>query len=91
MYPDKNDIHDRDQDLIAKEKKDKLIIDDYLAIKVAKEFNIDIVRTTGLILMAFRKNVVNKKEAIATINKIIENGYYISPKYYAALLSKLSS
>ena len=76
---------------LAKEKNDKLIIDDYLAIKVANEFNIETIRTTSLILMAFRKNFMTKKEVISIINKIIENGYYISPKHYAALLSKLSS
>lgn len=76
---------------LAKEKKHTLIIDDALAIKVAQEFDINIIRTTTLIFLALKKKLINKKQAITLINKLIENGYYISPKYYSKILTKLTS
>ncbi len=76
---------------LAKEREDKLIIDDAFAIKVAQAFNIEIIRTTTIIFMAVKKNIITKKQAISFINKLIEIGYYISPIYYSALLSELSS
>ena len=76
---------------LAKERKDKLIIDDAFAIKVAQAFNIDIIRTTTIIFMAAKKNIITKKQAISFINKLIDIGYYISPNYYSVLLSELSS
>ncbi len=76
---------------LAKERKDKLIIDDAFAIKVAQAFNIEIIRTTTIIFMAVKKNIITKKQAIFFINKLIDIGYYISPNYYSTLLSELSS
>lgn len=74
---------------LAKEKKDKIILDDALAIKAANAFGISIVRTTTVIFIALNKKIINKKQAISLLNRLIENGYYISTKDYAALVSKL--
>ena len=76
---------------LAKERKDKLIIDDAAAIKSAKIFNIHIIRSTTVIFMAVEKKIINKKQAISLINKLLEIGYYISPRYYSAILTRLSS
>ena len=76
---------------LARERKDKLVIDDSIAIKVAKAFDIETIRTTTIIFMAVEKNIINKKQAISLINKLIDIGYYISPTYYSAILTKLSS
>ena len=76
---------------LARERKDKLVIDDSIAIKVAKAFDIETIRTTTIIFMAVEKNIINKKQAISLINKLIDIGYYISPTYYSAILAKLSS
>ena len=76
---------------LARERKDKLIIDDAFAIKVAQAFNIEIIRTTTIIFMAIKKNIITKKQAISFINKLVDIGYYISPNYYSVLLSELSS
>jgi len=75
---------------LAKERKDKLIIDDAFAIKVAKAFNIDVIRTTTIIFKAIEKDIISKKQAISLINKLIEIGYYISPRYYSIILEKVS-
>ena len=74
---------------LAKEKKDKIILDDALAIKAANAFGISIVRTTTVIFIALNKKIINKKQALSLLNRLIENGYYISTKDYAALVSKL--
>jgi len=74
---------------LAIERKDMLIIDDSSAIKAAKAFNVDIIRTTTVIFIGVEKNIITKKQAISLIKNLIEAGYYISPKYYAAIFDKL--
>ena len=76
---------------LAIERKDKLIIDDAIGIKVAKAFDIETIRTTTVIFMALKKKIISKKQAVSIINKLIDIGYYISPRYYSAILTKLSS
>lgn len=74
---------------LARENADSLIIDDALGIKVAQEFNIKTLRTTTIIFMAVNKKIIDKEQAIILVNKLIENGYYISNEYYAKILTKL--
>ena len=74
---------------LAMEAKDRLIIDDAVGIRVAQELNIETLRTTTIIFMALKKKIINKEDAIELINKLIENGYYISNEYYAKILTKL--
>jgi len=75
---------------LAKEKNDKLIIDDAFAVKAAKGLNIEFIRTTTVVFIAVEKGIINKKEAVSIINNLIENEYYIAPKYYAEILSRIS-
>ena len=74
---------------LARENADSLIIDAALGIKVAQEFNIKTLRTTTIIFMAVNKKIIDKEQAIILVNKLIENGYYISNEYYAKILTKL--
>ena len=76
---------------LALELKESLIIDDAVGIKVARSLNIETFRTTTLILMAVKKKIFTKKQAVELINKLLNAGYYIAPKYYANLITKLSS
>lgn len=75
---------------LAKEKKDTLIIDDSYAIKAARIYNVDTIRTTTVIFTALKKKIINKKQAIELINKLIENDYYIKPTEYSIILNKLN-
>src|SRR3989344_2607135 len=63
---------------LALEKKDSLIIDDLGAIKLARSLHIETLRTTSIILIAVKRKIIKKEEAISLINKIISEGYYIS-------------
>lgn len=76
---------------LARERKDKLLIDDAVATKVAKAFNIKTIRTTTVIFMALKNKIITKKQAISLIDKLIEVGYYIGPTYYTAILKKLTT
>ncbi len=75
---------------LARERKKPIIIDDAVAVKIAKSFNLEVIRTTTIILMAIKKKIITKKQANSLIDKLIDFGYYISPKYYAELLKKLN-
>lgn len=74
---------------LAKERKDSIILDDALAIKAAKALGIPFVRTTTVVFTAAQKKIINKTQALNILNQLIENGYYISTRDYALLLSKL--
>ena len=74
---------------LAKEKKDILIIDDASGAKAANSLGIKTIRTTTIILRALKNRIISKRDAIDLINKIIDFGYYISPKYYSQLITKL--
>lgn len=76
---------------LARERREALIIDDALAIKVAQEFDIETLRTTTIIFKVINKRIINKEEGIELLNKLIENDYYISNEHYARILTRLKS
>ena len=76
---------------LVKETGDKLIIDDALAIKAAKTLNLEVTRTTTVVFMAVEKKIISKKQAISIVDKLISGGYYISPKYITAILTRLNT
>lgn len=76
---------------MAKERNDKLLIDDAVGIRASQSLNIKTFRTTSIILLAYKNKILNKKQAITSINNLLNHGYYISPKHYATLITKLIS
>ena len=74
---------------LANEKKDILIIDDLYAIRAAKVYNIETIRTTTLLFMALKKKIISKNESIDLLNKLIQEGYYIKPAEYATIFGKI--
>jgi predicted nucleic acid-binding protein len=71
---------------LAKEKDDKIIIDDAFAIKAVNSLNIEYLRTTTIILLALKKKIIDKKQAKELLHKLVEDGYYISPGIFSRLL-----
>lgn len=67
---------------LAKERNEKIIIDDAHAIMAVKALDIGFFRTTTVVFIALNKGIINKKEAISVVSNLIKEGYYISPKYY---------
>ena len=74
---------------LANELNQPLIIDDSPGCKVAQSLNIEILRTTSVIFSAVKEKLINKKQALEIINKIIDEGYYISINYYKEIYNKL--
>src|SRR3989344_8078609 len=66
---------------LALELKLPLLIDEAPGTKIAKSLGIKTIRTTLLIFSSPNKKIINKNEAIDLINKLIEKGYYISPRH----------
>lgn len=58
--------------LALQEKADVFITDDLDARNIAKNLNLDVHGTVGLILRAFREGVIQKDEAIAKIKELRE-------------------
>lgn len=75
---------------LAREKKDRIIIDDKTAINILEAMSIEYFRTTSIIFLALEKKIITKKEAISLIKRLIDNGYYISIDVYAQILESLS-
>lgn len=74
---------------LAKERKDATLLDDADAIKAAEALNVATARTTTLLFYALQRKMITKEEAITLLNRLIEEGYYIAPRYYILLLEKL--
>ncbi len=74
---------------LANETNDSLIIDDSRGIKIALTFNLKVLRTTDIIVMALYKKIINKNQAKSYIHKIVENGYHLSSQYYSKILQKI--
>jgi len=68
---------------LAREKKDKLIIDDAFAIKAVKSLNIEYLRTTTIILLSLKRRIIDKKTTKNLIYKLVGKGYYISPAIFS--------
>lgn len=71
---------------LSRETKEDIIIDDAFAVKIAKSLNIKFIRTTGVIILALKNRIIKKAECKELINKLIKNGYYISPSIYVELI-----
>ncbi len=76
---------------LAKEQGDTIILDDAAAIKAAEALNIPTIRTTTVLFMAVQKKLLTKKEALLYLNLLIENGYYIAPRYYSLIVDKFNT
>lgn len=76
---------------LAKEKNEALIIDDLRAVKIAKSLNIEFIRTTDILLMALKRDLIKKEEIIKLFNELIKNKYYLSPRLYLEIIRKIES
>tara|TARA_Y100000310_G_scaffold210578_1_gene211222 strand:+ start:1703 stop:2170 length:468 start_codon:yes stop_codon:yes gene_type:complete len=74
---------------LAKEMNKPLIIDDGRAIKAAQIHGVPVIRTTTLLFQAVKEKKLSKEQALADLNKLIEQGYYISPRLYVVLADTL--
>ena len=75
---------------LAKESNDSIILDDGAAIKAAEGLHVPTIRTTTVLFLCVQKKILTKKEALVLLNQLIENGYYIAPRYYALIVEKLN-
>ena len=74
---------------LAFEKKDTIVLDDARAIRIARIMGVRHIRTTSVILQAVTSRKLSRDEAVDVLNNMIGIGYYIAPKYYSRLLTRL--
>lgn len=81
-------LHDGEVEtmILSMEKSaDLCIIDDLLARKYAKRFNLNIIGTLGLLVTAKKRGFV--KEVKPLINQLIEAGMFVGDDLYNAVIS----
>ena len=74
---------------LARKNGDSLLLDDFRGISTAKIYGIPVLRTTSILIIAFQKGKISKKELLEGLPRLVEAGYYIHPAEYALLLSRL--
>ena len=74
---------------LAREIKKPLLLDDAYAIKAAKMYEIETMRTTTVLFLAVHQKIISPTDLILLINELVKAGYYIRPREYAFLLSKI--
>jgi predicted nucleic acid-binding protein len=58
-------------------------------VRAARVLRGEVFRTTSIVLMCVKKKIFDKKECLNVMNKLIEIGYYISPRVYVKLVEGL--
>lgn len=71
---------------LARDKNVTAILDDDLARTYARELRIQVHGTLFIILVAFSKNIVDEIEAIGIVDRMIDEGFFLSTKVYARFL-----
>ncbi len=75
---------------LAKKLKPSLVlVDDASARAIAESFGFNVKGTLYVILIAYRKSLINKKEALELINKLLLFGFRISQELYIQLIEEL--
>ncbi len=74
---------------LAKETNDTLLLDDAYAIRAAKVYQVETMRTTTVLFLACHKKLITPPELLQSIQDLMKAGYYIRPSEYALLLSKI--
>lgn len=70
---------------LALELQSGLLIDEKLGRAVAKDFNIKIIGTAGVLLLAYQKNIISSIPD--TVSELQRAGYYLSKKLINTLLA----
>jgi predicted nucleic acid-binding protein len=70
---------------IAKERNYRAVVDDLLARKVARTYSIDFVGTPFILLIATQSRLLTKREALRTVDDMIEAGWRCGPELYRAI------
>lgn len=75
---------------LSKKLKPKLLlIDDASARIIAESLGFKVKGTLYILLEAYRKNILNKKEVKDSVNKLISSGFRISQELYIQFLEEL--
>jgi predicted nucleic acid-binding protein len=74
---------------IAKERSYRAVVDDLLARKVARTYNIDYVGTPYILFLAVRNQVLTKQDALQAFDGMIEAGWRCGPELYREITEKI--
>ena len=75
--------------LLAKERKDILLSNDFALIMTARSKNIECWWLTGFLLRCLKKNIIEKKEAKQILFDLVQAGMRLSNDVYAAILKEI--
>lgn len=74
---------------LALEKKKPLLMDNNLAKQVTILFGVEVHGTLYVLLEAYKRKLIGRKEIITTLNSMILNSFYLSTTVYALFLELL--
>ena len=74
---------------LALEKGQALLVDDYAANVLANSLGIRTERTTTVLFRALSKGIITKEETLSLLNRLVEDGYYITPGALSKLITRI--
>lgn len=75
--------------LLAEEKKEVLLSNDYYLLRVARSRGIECWWLTTLLLRAVKDKKIKREEARQMLQDLVKNGMRVSIEVYAAILKKI--
>ena len=87
LLSDRLDLGEAETIILAKEiTADNVIIDENLGYIVAKEYNLNVIRTLSILLKAKEKNIIYEVKPL--IEEMISKGRWYSKRVYYSFLEK---
>ena len=76
--------------VLAKDMNLPILVDDLIAQRIAKSYEIETYWTTSVVLRAWKENIISKDKTKKIIEDLIESGLRIKPEVVLELTKKLS-
>ncbi len=88
-----NELHTGELEvlLLAKELDAIAILDDSIARKYGSILGVEVHGSIYILLLLLKRNILSKEQVVEKLDKMIDNGFFLSPKVYKKTIEIINS